>query len=104
MLKNYNLSYVAQNHSSVISLKYFVYRWQMNITTELCGLPLRVRFDILFTAVGVGIRITPITVTYKGPPAQIFLRRHVFCSPGHCLLISAMTLTFGHKVKLGEHF
>ena len=35
-----------------------------------------------FTAVGVGVLVgvTPIT---KGPPAQIFFGRHVFCSPGH---------------------
>ena len=44
----------------------------------------------------VGVDITPIT---KAPPAQIFFRRHVFCSPGHELLISAMTLTFALKVK-----
>ena len=48
-----------------------------------------------FTAVGVGV--TPIT---KAPPAQIFFGLHVFCSPGRWLLISAMTLTFGVKVKL----
>ena len=47
-----------------------------------------------FTDVGVGV--TPIT---KAPPAQIFFGRHVFCSPGHELLISAMTLTFALKVK-----
>ena len=35
----------------------------------------------------------------RGPPAQIFLGWHVFCSPGRCLLISAVTLTFGLKVK-----
>ena len=36
----------------------------------------------------------------SNPPAQIFLRWHVFCSPGHCLLNSAMTLTFWLKAKL----
>ena len=46
--------------------------------------------------VGVGVGVTPIT---KAPPAQIFFGRHVFCSPGHELLISAMTLTFALKVK-----
>ena len=53
-----------------------------------------------FTDVGVrvrvGVSVTPIT---KAPPAQIFFGRHVFCSPGHELLISAMTLTFALKVK-----
>ena len=49
-----------------------------------------------FTDVGVGVGVTPIT---KAPPAQIFFRRHVFCSPGHELLISAMTMTFALKVK-----
>ena len=53
-----------------------------------------------FTDVRVRVRVcvgvTPIT---KAPPAQIFFGRHVFCSPGHELLISAMTLTFALKVK-----
>ena len=35
MLKNNNLSYTSQNHSSVTILKHFVYRWQMNITEIL---------------------------------------------------------------------
>ena len=35
MLENNNLSYIAQNHSSVTISKPFVYRRQMNITTEL---------------------------------------------------------------------
>ena len=34
MLKNNNLSYTSQNHSSVTILKHFVYRWQMNINVE----------------------------------------------------------------------
>ena len=34
MLKNNYLSYTSQNHSSVTILKYFVYRWHMNITAE----------------------------------------------------------------------
>ena len=34
MLKNNNLSYTSQNHSSATILKHFVYRWQMNITAE----------------------------------------------------------------------
>ena len=46
--------------------------------------------------VGVGVGVTSIT---KAPPAQIFFGWHVFCSPGHWLLISAMTLTFWVKVK-----
>ena len=54
-----------------------------------------------FTDVSVGVRVgvcvTPIT---KGTPAQIFFGRHVFCSPGHWLLIFAMNLTFALKVKL----
>ena len=37
----------------------------------------------LFTAVLVHVRVTPMT---KGPPAQIFWRWHVFCSPGHYFL------------------
>ena len=49
-----------------------------------------------FTDVGVGVGVTPIT---KAPPAQIFFGRHVFCSPGHELLIFAMTLTFALNVK-----
>ena len=52
---------------------------------------------LCFTAVGVLVGVTPIYT--KGPPAQIFLGWHVFCSPGHWLLISTMTLTFGVKVK-----
>ena len=50
-----------------------------------------------FTAVGIGVGVTLIT---KGCPAQMFIEWHGFCSPYHCLLISAMTLTFGLKVKL----
>ena len=54
-----------------------------------------------FTAVGVGVLVgVGVTSITKAPPAQIFLGWHVFCSPGHWLLISAMTLTFGVKVKL----
>ena len=58
-----------------------------------------------FTAVGVGVLVgvhigVGVTPNTKGPPAQIFFGWHVFCSPGHYLLISAMTLTFGVKVKL----
>ena len=34
MLETNNLSYIAQNHSSVTILKHVVYRWQMNITAE----------------------------------------------------------------------
>ena len=52
-----------------------------------------------FTAVGVGVGVGVTSIT-KAPPAQIFFGWHVFCSPGHWLLISAMTLTFGVKVKL----
>ena len=52
-----------------------------------------------FTAVGVGVLVGVTSIT-KAPPAQIFFGWHVFCSPGHWLLISAMTLTFGVKVKL----
>ena len=36
----------------------------------------------------------------KGPPAHIFFLVACFCSLGHCLLISIMTLTVGLKVKL----
>ena len=32
-LENTNLSFIAQNHSSVTTLKRYVYRWQMNIIT-----------------------------------------------------------------------
>ena len=35
MLKNITLSNAAWNHVSMIMPKYFVYRWQMNITVEL---------------------------------------------------------------------
>ena len=52
---------------------------------------------LIGVGVGVGVGVTSIT---KAPPAQIFFGWHVFCSPGHWLLISAMTLTFGVKVKL----
>ena len=34
VLENMNLSYLAQNHSSVTRLKQFVYRCQMHDTTE----------------------------------------------------------------------
>ena len=58
-----------------------------------------------FTAVGVGVHvhvsITPITT---GPPAQIFFGWHVFCSPGHCLLIFAMTLTLGSRSSFESIF
>ena len=54
-----------------------------------------------FTAVGVGVLVgVGVTSITKAPPAKIFFGWHVFCSPGHWLLISAMTLTFGVKVKL----
>ena len=33
-LENTNLSFIAQNHSSVTTLKHCVYRWQMNVITE----------------------------------------------------------------------
>ena len=39
-----------------------------------------------FTAVSIIVGVTPIT---KGCPAQMFFEWHVFCSPYHCLLISA---------------
>ena len=32
--KNINLSYIAQNHSSVTILKHFVYKWRIDITSE----------------------------------------------------------------------
>ena len=34
LLENNNLSYTAQNHSSLKIFKNVVYRWQMNITAE----------------------------------------------------------------------
>ena len=34
MLKNNNLSYTSQNHSSVTILRHYVCSWQMNITAE----------------------------------------------------------------------
>ena len=34
MLENNNLSYIAENHSSVTLLKHFVYRWHTYITAE----------------------------------------------------------------------
>ena len=34
MLETNNLSYTVQNQSSVMIMKHFVYRWQMNITAE----------------------------------------------------------------------
>ena len=40
MLKNNNLSYISQNHSSVTILKHFVYRWHMNINAEFMLEPL----------------------------------------------------------------
>ena len=45
MLKNNNLSYTSQNHSSVTILKHFVYRWQMNKTAEN-GEPFQSRCDL----------------------------------------------------------
>ena len=56
-------------------------------------------FTAVDVRVRVRVRVTPIT---KAPPAQMFFGWHVFCSPGHYRLISAMT--FGVKVKLGERF
>ena len=35
MLENNKLSYTSQNHLSVTVLKHFVYRWQMNITSDI---------------------------------------------------------------------
>ena len=67
---------------------------------KLCRPPVGWGSTYCFTdvgvGVGVGVGVTPIT---EAPPAQIFFGRHVFCSPGHELLISAMTLTFALKVK-----
>ena len=34
MLENINFSYIAQNHLSITILIHFVYRCQLNITTE----------------------------------------------------------------------
>ena len=34
MLKNNNLSYIAENHLGVTILKNFVYGWQINVTAE----------------------------------------------------------------------
>ena len=64
------------------------------VTLYLCRPPVWWGSTYCFTDVRVGV--TPIT---KGTPAQIFFGRHVFCSPGHWLLIFPMTLTFALKVK-----
>ena len=71
--------------------------WVNSLNFSLCRPPVGWGSTYCFTAVGVRVGVTPIT---KAPPAQIFFGWHVFCSPGHWLLISAMTLTFGVKVKL----
>ena len=34
MLKNENLSYIAQNHLSITILEYLVHRWKIEITAE----------------------------------------------------------------------
>ena len=73
-----------------------------NITVSklIMSTPHRVGVNILFLDVCGGVCVcVGITQITKGTPAQIFSGLHVFCSPGHCLLISAMTLTFGLKVK-----
>ena len=60
-----------------------------------------------FTAVGVGVGVlvgVGVTSITKAPPAQIFFGWHVFCSPGHWLLISAMTLTFGSRSSFESVF
>ena len=51
-----------------------------------------------FTALGIHVSIGVLQIT-KGPPAQDFFSAF-FCSPGHSLLISIMTLTLGLTVKL----
>ena len=87
------------NHRIVVSLFAFsmflgkITTLEPAILNSLCQPPVGWGFTYCFTAVGV----TPIT---KGPCAQILFGWHVFCSPGHYLTISAITLTFGLKVKL----
>ena len=61
----------------------------MNITAELCQAPpCRVGSTYCFTDVGVCVLISVTPIGTKGTPAQ----RHVFCSPGHWLLILTFDL------------
>ena len=56
-----------------------------------------------FTAVGVRVRVS-VTPNTKGPPAKIFFGWHVFCSLGHYLLFSDMTLTLGLRSRFEIFF
>ena len=85
------------NHAILSIIKYDVFSAGIIMSTP----PVGWGSTYCFTAVGVGVGVlVGVTSITKVPPAQIFFGWHVFCSPGHWLLISAMTLTFGVKVKL----
>ena len=57
MLKNSNLNYTAQNHSSVMILKHFVYRCKMNITAEFELGSIKLRFHNVRIRVRVRVRV-----------------------------------------------
>ena len=64
----------------------------------LTPLPHNVGVDILFYCCW-----RPLWASHqllRDPPAPIVLGGMFFCSPGPCLFICAMTLSFGLKVKL----
>ena len=85
ILKFANWCQICKNYS--LYVKSGVYNIQI-----LCG-PRGSKY--IFTVVGV-----EITLITKGPPAQIFFGVACFLA---CLSISTITLTFGLKVKIGEH-
>ena len=56
-LENINLSYIAQNHSSVTILKHFVYRWQIDIIPEFLH-DLEVRYTVVFYNINIKTSLT----------------------------------------------
>ena len=89
-VQNSDIDLVALCENSIVfSLSLF------SINHSYVDLPVGWGLIYCFTDVCVRVSITPIT---KGTPAQIF------CSPGHWLLIFAMTLTFALKVMLWQRF
>ena len=58
MLKNNNLSYTSQNHSSVTILKHFVYRWQMNITAEFKPPSMIPTWDTEYHSINIEMSVT----------------------------------------------
>ena len=58
MFKNINHSYIVQNHSCIMILKHFVYRWQMNITAEFYFPSLTYSWDVQFHNIDIETYLT----------------------------------------------